>query len=281
MALVSALSWGSADFIGGLTSRRFAVPIVLLGAGAGGMLFSGALLLTTQQSVPPADDLWLGALAGFISIFALAAFYRALAIGTMSIVAPISATGSSIPVVVGIADGDEISLLAAIGLVLTVGGVMLASREQDAAETGSDAAVNHRDSILLAVCAAIGFGTIFVLIERASAESLIWPSFAIKVTSFAIVAIALLFSYKRVPKPWPQGTQWGPFAVVGSLDVAANITFAYASTHGPLSITAVVASMFPVTTVLLAYRFLGERIATVQKIGVVSALIGLVLLATV
>jgi drug/metabolite transporter (DMT)-like permease len=75
--------------------------------------------------------------------------------------------------------------------------------------------------------------------------------------------------------------QWGPFVVVGSLDVAANITFAYAATHGPLSITAVVASMFPVTTVLLAYRFLGERIATAQIVGVVSALIGLVLLATV
>ena len=129
-------------------------------------------------------DMWLGAIAGFISIFALAAFYRALEIGTMSIVAPISATGTAIPVFFGIASGDDITLLAAIGLVITVTGVMLASREQDEAAAASSVSdADHRTSILLAIVAAVGFGTIFVLIAEASTENIFWPAVALKGTT--------------------------------------------------------------------------------------------------
>lgn len=277
MALVSAISWGSADFLGGLQSRRFAVPIVLLGSSLGGMLFVGAILLATGDAAPPAHDLWLGSAAGVVGIFALSAFYRALEIGTMSIVAPISATGTAIPVIVGIIDGDKISVLAAIGLVLTVTGVMLASREQDASATGTTVE-DHRTSVLLAIVAAVGFGTIFVLIAKASTVNIFWPAFVLKATTFVLIGGSLLAFGRRVPKPWPVHVEWLPVLLIGVLDVGANTTFAFSTNHGQLSISAVVASMFPVTTVLLAYRFLGERLVRLQLVGIVLALTGLALL---
>jgi drug/metabolite transporter (DMT)-like permease len=279
MALVSAISWGTGDFLGGIQSRRFAVPIVLLGSSLGGLLFVGIIELGLRDSIPPIGDMWLGAIAGFISIFALAAFYRALEIGTMSIVAPISATGTAIPVIVGIIDGDDITLLAAIGLVVTVTGVMLASREQDEAAAASSVSdADHRTSILLAIVAAIGFGTIFVLIAKASTENIFWPAVALKGTTFIIMSVFMLLAWRRIPKPWPVKVEWAPLLLIGCFDVGANTTFALSSNHGQLSITAVVASMFPVTTVLLAYKFLGERLARLQLVGIVLALLGLAML---
>jgi drug/metabolite transporter (DMT)-like permease len=197
----------------------------------------------------------------------------------MSIVAPISATGTAIPVVFGIIDGDDITLLAGIGLVVTVIGVMLASREQDeAAATSNVSDADHRASILLAIVAAVGFGTIFVLIAEASTENIFWPAVALKGTTFVFMSVFMLFFARRIPKPWPVKVEWLPLLLIGCFDVGANTTFALSSNHGQLSITAVVASMFPVTTVLLAYKFLGERLARLQLVGIVLALAGLALL---
>ncbi|MFY9469696.1 MAG: DMT family transporter [Solirubrobacterales bacterium] len=280
MALASAVSWGIADFLGGMQARRFAVPIVLLGSSVGGALFALVALLVSGQKMPAAGELLLGSLAGVVGLVALGAFYRALAIGTMSIVAPVSASGTAIPVAVGIADGDPVRLLTALGFALTIGGVMLASREQQ--ETGARASSDHRASIVLAGVAAVGFGCIFVLIERASQSSELWPLLALKLTSLACIAalLALMALRGKTAIRWPAGISWAAPLAVGVLDVTANATYAYASTHGPLSVSAVLASMFPVVTVLLAHRVLGERIVAAQKAGVAIALTGVVLLAS-
>jgi drug/metabolite transporter (DMT)-like permease len=131
---------------------------------------------------------------------------------------------------------------------------------------------------LLAIVSAVGFGTIFVLIAKASTNDIFWPAVALKGTTFVIVGLVVLFAYRRLPKPWPHGTEWGPLMLIGVFDVGANTTFAASSNRGALSITAVVASMFPVTTVLLAYRFLHERLSKLQLVGIVLALTGLALL---
>lgn len=288
MALTSALSWGTADFFGGISARRFAMPMVLLGTSVGGVLFAALLVAGSGESAPPAEDLAIGATAGLSGLLALGAFYRALAIGRMSIVAPISASGTAIPVAVGIADGDPVSLLTATGFVMTIGGVMLASREQQEEDpshrppTEVDSRLNdHQRSIALALVAAVGFGVVFVLIERASQDSLMWPALALKGTSLAAmtVLVAGLAMARRLPEAVPAGGQWGVLLMVGSLDVIANATYAYAATNGTLSVTAVLASMFPVVTVILAHQLLGERLVPIQKAGVVMALTGVVLLA--
>lgn len=288
MALASALSWGTGDFYGGISARRFAMPMVLLGTATGGTLFAAVAVLVSNDAVPPGEDLLLGVVAGFTGLLALGAFYRALAIGRMSIVAPISATGTAIPVAVGIADGDPVTVLTATGFLLAIGGVMLASREQQEQPEDPpppvevDSRLNdHQQSIVLSLVAAIGFGTIFVLIERASHDSIIWPALALKATSLTamLVVVGALAVLRRLPTAVPAGAQWGIPLMVGSLDVTANLTYAYASTHGALSVTAVLASMFPVVTVLLAHQLLGERLIRLQKVGVAAALTGVVLLA--
>ncbi|MFY9487801.1 MAG: DMT family transporter [Solirubrobacterales bacterium] len=279
LALGTSISWGIADFIGGVQAKKYAVLIVLLGSSSGGMLLAAVMLAVSGQDMPPTQDLALGALAGVLGLIALAAFYRALAIGTMSIVAPISASGTAIPVAVGIADGDPVGLLTATGFLLTIGGVMLASREPR--EEGVEQSEDHRTSVLLAGVAAIGFGCIFVLIERASHDSELWPVLSLKVTSLVVVAIvlALLSLSGRSYEPWPVGMLWLAPMAAGFLDVTANVMYAYATANGALSVVAVLASMFPVVTVLLAHRVLGERIVRMQKLGVALALSGVVVLA--
>lgn len=298
MALCSAVAWGTADFIGGMAAKRTAMPIVLLGTSLGGTLFAALLVGVSGQSVPPAGDLLLGAAAGLAGLAALSAFYTALAIGKMSIVAPISASGTAIPVAVGIADGDPVGLLTVTGFVLTVGGVMLASREQQEATQEEPAPAledggrsGHQRSIPLAFAAAAGFGLVFVLIARASEHSELWPALSLKGTSLAVMAvvvaaIALVGRKKQgddelstSPLLSPLRV-WSPLLFVGTLDVTANATYAYATTHGVLSVTAVLAAMFPVVTVLLAHKFLGERLITAQKAGVLLALVGVALLAS-
>lgn len=279
LALASAISWGTGDFLGGLKTRRFAVPLVLVGTSTGGVLLALAMSLVSNQEVPPSGDLMLGAISGAIGLVALGAFYQALAIGTMSIVAPVSASGTAIPVIWGIANGESLSALAYCGLVAVVLGVMIASREQDAAHEGQPVALNHRASILLALVAAAGFGAIYVLIAEAATVSEFWPIVALKGTSLLLVGILVLVAGSRIKGERPRGNAWLPLLVVGMLDVTANATYAFATKEGPVAISAVVASMFPITTVILAHIFLGERIAPSQKAGVALALIGVVVLA--
>lgn len=285
MALSSALAWGAGDFVGGMAAKRLAMPLLLLGTAFGGTLFAALLVAASGQPVPPSADLALGAVAGLAGLVALGAFYRALAIGTMSIVAPVTASGTAIPVAVGVAGGDPAGWLTISGFMLTIAGVMLASREHQ--ETGAGAAGprpstdDHRRSIVLAIVAAIGFGCIFVLIKRAGQSSELWPMLSLKGTSFVTMALIVggIAAIGRAPATWPSVHDWRAPLFVGALDVTAGSTYAYAATHGPLSVAAVVASLFPVVTVLLAHRVLGERLVRSQRAGVVMAIAGVAVLA--
>lgn len=279
LALASALAWGAGDFLGGMQSRRFAVPLVLVGTSLGGLLLALTMVLVSGQEIPPNRDLALGAIAGVVGLIALGAFYRALAIGTMSIVAPISASGTAIPVLWGVANGDELNALAYAGLIAVVIGVMLASREQDEAAGGLPSADGHRESVLLALVAAVGFGSIYVFIAEASNVSELWPLVLLKATSLLAIGLFVAAAWRRIPGRRPSGRLWLPLLLIGTFDVTANATYAFATQEGPIAIAAVIASMFPITTVLLAHRFLGERIARVQQVGVAIALIGVVILA--
>lgn len=282
LALSSALLWGTGDFLGGLAARRFALVWVLMFSALGGLTLGIAGGLLSGEALPPAEDLLLGALAGICGVVALGAFYRALAIGTMSIVAPITATGAAIPVLWGvIGRGESLSAFAVFAILVAVAGVILASREQDLAETTGVDAATHRQSVVLAIVAAIGFGTIFALIAEAADEAIYWPAVALKLTTLTIILVVIAVSVRRLPS-WgerPRGRQWlFPFSI-GFFDVGANITFAASSQQGALAITSVVSSLYPVTTVILAFAFLHERLAVSQRVGVVLALAGVAMLA--
>lgn len=279
LALASAITWGTGDFLGGLQTRRFAVPYVLIGTSLGGGLLILVALAITGQAAPPASDLWLGFAAGFVSLIALGAFYSALSIGTMSIVAPISATGTAIPVVWGLAHGESLGLLAIAAVVVTVTGVVLASREHAPETKTEEESGDHRRAVVLSFVAAAGFGTIFVLIAEASTVSVLWPNLVLRSTSFTLICVFVFLFRGRIVNPRPAGGQWLTVIGIGFFDVTANVTYALATNHGPIAVASVVAAMYPIMTVLLAYEFLHERISASQKLGVALAIAGVVVLA--
>jgi len=231
--------------------------------------------VSSGHSPPSAGDLWPAAAGGIAGVVALAAFYRGLAIGTMSIVAPISATGAAVPVLVGLATGDRPGAVVMVGIVLAVVGVVIASRE-DAPEGSVQAAVARR-SVLLALVAALGFGTFFVGMDESASHDVWWALFAARAASNAVLLIVLLALRPKLPAS-PRTI--GLIALIGIGDLAANATFAAATNEGLLSVVAVLASLYPVVTVLLARVFLGERVRPDQGAGIVAALAGVALIAS-
>jgi len=272
LALVASSCWGVADFIGGLRSRRVALPVVLAFVEGTGLVLVLALIALESEPLPSTRALLLSLAAGLAGVLGLGAFYRALAIGTMSIVAPISATAVALPVVLGVATGDRLSAVTSAGLACAVVGVVLASREADA---GTGRAAAGRASIALALAAAVGFGSYFALSDAAADESVLWLLVVARIVVLPVLAAIVLV--RRPPRP----TRPDALALVaaGTLDVSATGLYGLANTKGALSIVSVVGSLYPVTTVLLARAVLGERIRAVQTAGILAALAGVALIA--
>ena len=224
--------------------------------------------LAVGDELPSLSAAAWAALAGSAGIVALGAFYRALAIGTMSVVAPISATAAAVPVLVGLAEGERPSTLQVAGMAIALAGVILASREP--VEEG--AAPPNRAAIGLALVAAAGFGTFFVGIDKASATAEVpWVILVQRCSSLVLLVIAALAVRPQLPR---DGASIAVLGMVGVLDLGANGLYALATTHGLLSVVSVLGSLYPAVTVVLARFVLAERIARVQEVGVVLALAG-------
>lgn len=275
LGLLSSLLWGMSDYFGGLKSRTLPVGVVLA------MMYLSSLIVMTifiaaRGEGPPAAEHVVASLgAGVVGIAALASFYRALAIGTMSIVAPIASTGVALPVIVGLIGGDQPGLVRSAGLALAVVGIVLASREDD--ESTADPRL-QRVSIVLAIVAGLGFGSYFVLAEIGSSGDVGWALLLSRTSAFPLIAVVALVALRRGgARPNRRGL--AALAGIGLLDLGANFCFNYASTIGELSSVAVASSLYPVITVMLAALLLGERVRGVQRIGVVVALVGVVMIA--
>jgi len=267
------VSWGFADFLGGIQTRRNAVLAVLLVSQGAGLVGVALLVILSGEPPPSLADMAPAALGGLGGIIALGAFYRALAMGTMSIVAPISATGAVVPVIAGLAAGDRPGPVQVVGIAVAVTGVILASREAPT-EDGRKLA-DTRKSIALALIAALGFGGFLTALDHSAQHGVEWALLAARATSFPAVFIAALITRPALPGR----ADLPALCLVGVLDAGANGLFAAATTHGLLSIVGVLGSLYPVTTVVLARALLRERVRRVQEIGVVAALAGVALIA--
>jgi drug/metabolite transporter (DMT)-like permease len=275
LALGSSMVWGLADFLGGLKSRTFPVPVVLAIMYFASLVVMGIVVAARGEGPPDLEAVAAGLGAGLFGIVALMAFYRALAIGTMSIVAPVASTGVGLPVLVGLATGDQPGLLRSLGLAAAVVGVVLASRE----EAGGSADPRlQRQSVLLAIVAGLGFGMYFVLAEIASRGDVGWALLLSRTSSTPFVVAFALLALRRGGRR-PRGRELAILAAIGLLDLGANVLYNTSTTLGELSTVAVASSLYPVTTVLLAAALLGERVRGVQRTGVVIALCGVVLIA--
>ncbi len=272
LALAASSCWGVADFLGGLQSRRVAIPVVLCLVEGTGLLLVLVVIAASGEPAPGTRAALLAVIAGVAGVIALACFFRALAIGTMSIVAPISATGVALPVVVGLVTGDRLSTLVAAGIAVTVTGIVLASRER---HDDAERAAAGRRSIALALVAAVGFGSYFALSDAAADDSVLWLLVLSRIVP--VPALAVLARARRM-RP-PSRSRALVLVGAGTVDCSATALYAVANTHGALSIVAVVGSLYPVMTVVLARTFLGERIRPVQQAGVAAALAGVAMIA--
>ena len=289
LALASSLAWGVADFGAGLASRRRAVVTVLAVSSAASFPVVVALVALRGEPPPGVAPAALAALAAVAGTAGIAAFYRGLAVGSMSVVAPISATGAVLPVVFGIASGERPSVLQGAGVALALAGVLLASREAvdgadadafGAADPGTAASGEgpRRTSagVGLALVAAVGFGGFFIGIDAASDADPWWAILAQRGTGLLLVLAAAVIIR---PGLRVSGAEGGALAVIGILDMTANLLFALASTYGLVSLVGLLGSLYPVVTVLLARGVLRERLAPAQWAGVGAALVGVAMIS--
>lgn len=275
LALSASLGWGIADFLGGLQARRVALLRVMVISQGLALCALLVIVAVRGSGPPPFARVWPAAVGGLGGIAGLTAFYRALSIGKMSIVAPIAATGVAIPVIVGIAGGDHPAAIQLLGILAACVGVVLVSRETDH-EPKSPGARATRLSIALALVAALGFGGLAVALRAAARGDVLW---ALAVARGVGVSAVLIVFLARRPPPEAEPVQYGVLALMGSLDLGANGLYALATRHGLLSIVAVGAAQYPLVTVLLARFVLHERVRRIQELGIVAAVVGVALIA--
>lgn len=272
LALASSLLWGAADFLGGTATRRLSAYAVIGCSQALALLVLLPVALATGGFGAPLAYLPWALASGIVGLVALAAFYSALATGTMGVVAPIAATGVVVPVAVGLFGGDSPSPLQVTGIVGAAAGVVLASGPEAGGRRGRKSA----RPVVLAAIAALGFGAVIVFLARGAESSVIMTLVAMRMESVVLLAAAALLLRRRT------GLRRGDLpllAVIGVGDGGANAAYSLATLTGDLSVVAVLGSLYPAVTVVLARQVHGERLRRIQAVGISVALGGVVLIA--
>jgi drug/metabolite transporter (DMT)-like permease len=266
LALGASLAWGASDFLAGIKSRELAIIWVLLVSQATGLVLVTVTAAVSGEPLPGLHAVAWAAAAGVAELIGFAAFYRALAVGAMAIVAPVSATAAIVPLMVGVAGGQVPTVVQAIGMALALSGAALASSEpgrRGAAGVG------------LAIIAAFAFGLFFVAMDSAADDGALW---AVSLSRAAAVAIVVTAAVVLRPPPLARAA-YAPLAAVGGLDIVANVMFAVALTVGTAGLVSVLGSLYPLATVILARAVLREHVTGHQRTGVAAALTGIALVS--
>jgi len=269
LALGASLSWGLGDFLAGVRSRWLHPLAIMAISQPVGLVLLG-VAVAARATAPPGPDVAWALLAALFGTVGLGAFYRGMGTGAISIVAPIAGAGAVIPVVFGVVSGDQPGVLQGIGFAAAIGGVVLSSWERTPGRGRWAAGAKF------GVVAMIGFGLYFVFLHQASGDDFLWPSFLFRIVSTALVWGALLVVR---PPLTGVGTAWFALVLIGCLDTGGNTLFAAASSYGSVSVTSVLASLYPVVTVLLARHRLHERVHRVQELGIALTIAGIVLVS--
>jgi drug/metabolite transporter (DMT)-like permease len=270
LALGASLSWGVGDFLGGVKARVMPSLLVMAASQPFGLAALGIAVAVRGTGIPGDEVAW-SALSAVLGTVGLAAFYRGMAAGAISVVAPIAALSAGIPVIWGVAvSGDRISGLQAIGFIAAVGGSVAASLELRPERAQVAAGVGW------AMLAMLAFGAYYVPMHAASSQDWLWPAFLFRCTSVTIVVTLALV---RGLRPTGLRGHWQALIAIGFLDTGGNALYAAASSaHGLLSVVSVLASLYPVVTVLLAASVLHEQVARLQRAGIALTLAGVVLI---
>jgi drug/metabolite transporter (DMT)-like permease len=272
LALAASLTWGFADFGAGIVARRLPAFVVAGVVESAGLVVSAAVVLALHESPPSARQFAWAAFAGVVGVVGLAAFYRALSVGAMGIIGPITATAAIVPVAYGLARGERPSTLQGAGVALAIVGVVAASLERvpDRRRRRFGAGVG------LALAAALCFGWALVGLSRAAPGGTAWS-----VLTMRAAAVPLVLGVVLVSKPPLRASSraLALLVVVGLGDTFATLLYSIATTRGLLSVVAVLASLYPIVIVVLARVLLTERVARAQLGGVAVALAGVALIS--
>jgi uncharacterized membrane protein len=269
-ALLASLAWGVGDFLGGMKSRLMPALVVMAVSQPFG-LAAAAVAVAVRGSGPPGPEVAWAALAAVFGTVGLVGFYRGMAAGAISVVVPLAAVAAGIPVIWGLTRGDHVSFLQELGFVAALGGGLMASLERGGERARFAAGTGW------ALLALLGFGGYFIPLHASATHDWLWPSLVFRSTSVMLVWTVLLLSRQRVRGVRPH---LGALVAIGLLDTGGNTLFAAASeSRGLLSVVSVLASLYPVVTVLLARLVLRERVARSQELGVLVTLAGVVLIS--
>lgn len=275
LSACAAFIWGVADFGAGLVSRRVSVLVVTGGMLVVGALASGVLILVSSPPGLEGRTVALALLAGGVTAVGLTALYRALALGPMSIVAPISAAGVIIPVAAGLAAGDRPSALQLLGVVAAITGmIVVVSRSDDATGSVGGGRIRY-ESVMLAVIAAIGLGFYYLAADGVDEGQTNWFVCLGQLAAGIALSVAVL----AVRPPAPERRQSLQIVILGLLGLSAWLLSTAAIRSGQISLTTTVTSLYPLVTVILAIAITNESLDRIQARALVAAFVGVVLIA--
>lgn len=269
LALGASLTWGLADFFGPLKGRSLGALRVLFYVQLSG-LATIAIVVAVRGKGPGGSEVLLAIPAAISGTLGLYAYYRGMRVGAMSIVAPIAGISAVVPVIVGILSGDRPSIWQLAGMACALVGVFLASLELGRGSSKIAAGVG------LALLAALGFGGYFPPMHAAGNADFWWAALIFKATAVSVILPAIAI---RRPTLTVEGRQLPPLILIGIGDMLGNLLFAAASTTGLVSVTSVLASLYPIVTVVLARVVLEERVARSQEGGIALTLVGVALIS--
>jgi drug/metabolite transporter (DMT)-like permease len=273
LALGTSACYGFANFLGPLFARRYPIGAVLLVGQVAALAAAAIALAVSGEAAPGAGALGLAALAGVGNAVGLASFLRATELGPVAIAAPIGNTGTILPVVYGLATGDELHALDGAGIALAITGAVLAARRP---ADGARPIVRRRAFLTWSVAGAIGFGVLLTALPEASTDGRWWPLFDARL---ALVVTVGVFLVAWRDASWVPAAALPRLAVPGVLLVSGTLLYILATEQGAISIASVCASLNPVVTVTLSLVLLGERVTRTQAAGIALAIGGVALIA--
>src|SRR5271169_6540704 len=263
LSLVAAASWGGGDFSGGLAAKRVSVFRVVAVAHGCGLIAMVMMVWLTGEAIPARADLVWGAFAGFTGAFGIAALYRALAIGRMAVVAPVASVVTGVlPVLVGFRTEGLPDRIQLFGFALALVSIWLVARPNEY--------VDSYRGLALAVLAGVMFGLFLIAGKQAGHHGVFWPLVAARLASTTLMGILVGLS-PRDPRPL-RSALWA-MVLSGLLDSAGNALFIAATRHGRLDVAAVLSSLYPASTVILARVLRKERISKLQSTGIAGRLL--------
>lgn len=272
--LLSALTWGAGDFTGGLATRKVGAVRAVFYASVIGLIAVLACAYLLDEPFPAMSTLWIAMFAGVFGCLGLLLLYAAMANGTMSIAAPVSALlAATLPVMVGMVTEGLPELLTLLGFVFALLAVWMVSQ----GEGGIRNILSHLADLKLPLLAGLGFGLYFVFMHNATGTgAILWPMVASRTAS-----VVLLLGYMLITRTSFRITDMSSLPVItlnGVLDLTGNGFFILAAQTGRLDVASVLSSLYPGSTVLLAWIFLRERLTRSQWVGIAAALIAIVLM---